>query len=326
MIQNKLVTVIGATGAQGGSVVDFLLKSPNKYSIRAVTRNSESTRARELAARGVELVQANVDEIPSLIQAFKGSYAIFAITNFVEHFVKAGADQAAADVASRAESLQGENIVTAAETVQDTLQHFLWSTLPDAKRVTQGRIHVPHYQSKTAIEDLIRSKPALLAKTTFVRCGLYATNFNSPFLKPGLFPPAKVYLQMQAVPAETLIACIGDPRANLGAFVIAILDRPSTTRQGATVYAYTETLTIAQLLQTWAKAHNVKAQYLQLQREDYLAMFPYGAVAMDYGMQFWSSAKTNWFREDGSLNFADLDVDVAQLLSIEDSMRTLPLD
>jgi hypothetical protein len=58
----KLILVIGATGAQGIAVIDALLApaadgSASPYAIRALTRNAESNRSKELAAKGVELFQ-----------------------------------------------------------------------------------------------------------------------------------------------------------------------------------------------------------------------------------------------------------------------------
>ena len=58
----KLILVIGATGAQGMAVVDGLLApsadgSPSPYAVRALTRDTESRRAKELTARGVECVK-----------------------------------------------------------------------------------------------------------------------------------------------------------------------------------------------------------------------------------------------------------------------------
>ena len=60
--EKKLILVIGATGAQGMAVIDKLLSpsgdgSPSPYTVRALTRNPEGPRAKELAARGVECVQ-----------------------------------------------------------------------------------------------------------------------------------------------------------------------------------------------------------------------------------------------------------------------------
>jgi uncharacterized protein YbjT (DUF2867 family) len=61
MAAKKLILVIGATGAQGLVVIDALLApgktgQPSPYSVRALTRDKEGRRAKELAGKGVELV------------------------------------------------------------------------------------------------------------------------------------------------------------------------------------------------------------------------------------------------------------------------------
>ena len=62
--QKQLILVIGATGAQGIAVIDALLApsangAPSPYTIRALTRDTESRRAKELTAKGVELVKGS---------------------------------------------------------------------------------------------------------------------------------------------------------------------------------------------------------------------------------------------------------------------------
>ena len=70
MANKKLAVVIGATGQQGGSVVDALLES-DQYAIRGLTRNINSEAARKLEARGVGMVRADIDNIESLTSAFE---------------------------------------------------------------------------------------------------------------------------------------------------------------------------------------------------------------------------------------------------------------
>lgn len=53
---NKMVSVVGAMGSQGSSVVETLLKE-GEYSIRAIIRNPGSENAKSWAARGVEVVK-----------------------------------------------------------------------------------------------------------------------------------------------------------------------------------------------------------------------------------------------------------------------------
>lgn len=69
---SKILTVIGATGAQGGSVITHALKSGD-YKIRGVTRNVESAASKALIARGVEMVAADADDEESLVKAFEVS-------------------------------------------------------------------------------------------------------------------------------------------------------------------------------------------------------------------------------------------------------------
>lgn len=62
---SKTIVVIGATGGQGLPVVRHLLRSstehgspsPSPWNVRALTRDINHKRAKELAALGIELVQ-----------------------------------------------------------------------------------------------------------------------------------------------------------------------------------------------------------------------------------------------------------------------------
>jgi uncharacterized protein YbjT (DUF2867 family) len=56
----KTIAVAGATGAQGGAVVDALLE--RGASVRALVRSTGSERARNLAYRGAELVQIDAND------------------------------------------------------------------------------------------------------------------------------------------------------------------------------------------------------------------------------------------------------------------------
>lgn len=62
MSDKKIILVIGATGAQGMKVIPALLApsengTPSPYAVRALTRDRNNRRAKELEALGVELFE-----------------------------------------------------------------------------------------------------------------------------------------------------------------------------------------------------------------------------------------------------------------------------
>jgi len=69
-MSRPIFTIVGATGAQGGSIVEAALKA-GTYSVRAITRNTNSDKAKALAARGVEVVSADLNNELSLLKAFE---------------------------------------------------------------------------------------------------------------------------------------------------------------------------------------------------------------------------------------------------------------
>lgn len=332
MSDKKLVVVIGATGAQGGSVVDHLLKiKSQEYSVRAVTRSPESPAAKTLAARGVEVVRAELTDATALKAAFAGSYAIFAVTNFwglfsdTQNQLREEQDVTVlAGNAAAIETQMGINMVDAA-LATDTLQHYLWSTLTDAYRVSGGRSQPPHYESKAKVTRYIKSKPELLAKTTFVWCSYYATNFAG-LAKPIHVPAIGQYIQIQATPSDQPIACIGNTRSNFGIFVEAALAQPDKTRGGQTVFAFVESTTLGGLLKIWAEAHHVKATYVQIPRDTFFSAWPMEAQEFTLGMEFWDMIRDKeWTGEDSFLTHSDLRIDITTLKSVKDSFAELEL-
>lgn len=55
----KIITVFGATGKQGGPVVQIFLHDPklkDEWAVRGVTRNAGSEAAKKLTAQGVDMI------------------------------------------------------------------------------------------------------------------------------------------------------------------------------------------------------------------------------------------------------------------------------
>lgn len=87
---------------------------------------------------------------------------------------------------SKIETAQGMALARAAAAT-GTLEHYIWSTCPDAKETTGGRHPgVPHMDCKALVDRRIKQELSeLAAKTTYMYLGYYPQNmFTFPFLKP----------------------------------------------------------------------------------------------------------------------------------------------
>jgi uncharacterized protein YbjT (DUF2867 family) len=70
---SKIVLITGATGKQGGAVINTLLASPeaSSFTILAVTRNAESNSAKKLVEKGCKIVQGDLHDVPGVFEAAK---------------------------------------------------------------------------------------------------------------------------------------------------------------------------------------------------------------------------------------------------------------
>ncbi|HSB93842.1 MAG TPA: NmrA family NAD(P)-binding protein, partial [Flavitalea sp.] len=86
MGEKKTIVVFGATGAQGGGLANAILNDPNsEFRVRAVSRDPNSDKAKDLAARGAEVVNGDVDDPASLARVLDGAYGAFFVTFFWAH-------------------------------------------------------------------------------------------------------------------------------------------------------------------------------------------------------------------------------------------------
>jgi len=144
-MSKPIVTVFGATGAQGGGLVRALLADPERhFAVRAVTRKPESAAARALAHAGAQVVLADLDDGASVLRALEGAYGAFFVTNFWEH------------LSGERELAQAHTLAAAAS--QAGIRHAVWSTLEDTRDffaadgarmpVLEKRFNVPHFDAK----------------------------------------------------------------------------------------------------------------------------------------------------------------------------------
>lgn len=129
----------------GGSVARLLLLYPELYKVRALTRDSTSHAAQDLAILGAEIVQANLTDPSSLPLAVEDCWGVFGVTNYYD--AKAKDDPAS-------EEQQGKNLVQAAKDA--SVQCFVWSTLPSSLQLSGGKTSSKIYEGKHHVDDFIR--------------------------------------------------------------------------------------------------------------------------------------------------------------------------
>ncbi len=204
----KTIAVVGSTGAQGGGLVRAILAdAKSEFAPRALTRNPASEKAQALAAGGVELVRADMDDVESLRKAFAGAYGAYCVTSFWEHFQP------------EKELAQARNMARAAKDAG--LRHVVWSTLEDSRRFVpltdprmptlMGKYKVPHFDAK---EEANQAFLDLGVPTTFLYTSFYWDNLLSAGMAPKAGPDGKLHFvlptgdkKLPSIAAEDIGRC-----------------------------------------------------------------------------------------------------------------------
>ncbi|MEN3341926.1 MAG: hypothetical protein V7644_1330 [Actinomycetota bacterium] len=161
---NKVIAVVGATGAQGGGVIRAIAADAGGgFAGRALTREPSSEAAKSLAAADVEVVQADLDDRASLERAFAGAHGVFGVTNFWEHYSPDKEIEQARNIAAAAKAADVRHVIWS--TLEDTRQ---WVPLDDDRMPTlNGKWKVPHYDGKGEAEKEFADVPTTLLRTSF---------------------------------------------------------------------------------------------------------------------------------------------------------------
>src|SRR5690348_1447972 len=191
MGQKLAVVVTGGTGKQGGAVVKSLLE--RGHEVRAVTRSTDSAKARELANAGVTLVRASLEDMAALTKALEGATSLFAMTTPFEE-------------GTQAETRQG---MSAADAAKAAGVHLVFTSVGSANRQTG----IPHFDSKYEVEEHIAKigvRATILAPVAFME-NLY---FIREQLAKGIYASA-----LSPIRALAQVAV-----ADIGAVAIRVLE------------------------------------------------------------------------------------------------------
>ena len=171
----RIIAIVGATGVQGGSVARAFLSDPS-WQVRGLTRdlNSDAAQKAKQELPGVQWVQADVNDRPSLLAAFSGAFAVSGVTQAFDSSIVDNREQ---------ERQQGINIVDAADDANAAV--LVWSSLPDTRLTSHGQFTgIKHTYLKAEVAAYIRSQQqarALRLRAFVVLPGSYIQNYLHRF-------------------------------------------------------------------------------------------------------------------------------------------------
>ena len=169
------ILVTGATGAQGGAVVEALLQAG--ASVRALARDPGSAGARALAARGVELKPGDWNDPASLAAAMRGAGGVFSVQR----------PPSPADPES--ELRHGRHLVDAARAAGvEVFVHTSVARADEQARFVgwaEGRWSRDYWNSKSGVNDMVRA--AGFPRWVILKPAFMMDNFIPP-KAAGMFP------------------------------------------------------------------------------------------------------------------------------------------
>ncbi|KAJ4302788.1 hypothetical protein N0V90_001679 [Kalmusia sp. IMI 367209] len=151
---SRAVLITGATGKQGSSVVNALLRANADFEILALTRNAQSPSAQSLAqkSKNIKLVTGNLDAIDEVFRKAKETtkapiWGVFSVqTPF------------GGKANTKTEERQGKALVDAS--LANGVSHFVYSSVDRGgpARSATDKTNVPHFISKFNVEQHLFAK------------------------------------------------------------------------------------------------------------------------------------------------------------------------
>lgn len=276
MSQKKIIAIFGVTGAQGGGLARAILNDPNsEFAVRAVVRDINSDKAKELARMGAELVTGDVDDAQSIHNALKGAYGAYFVTFFWTHF------------SAEKEVEQAKQMAEAAKAAG--LQHVIWSTLEDTRKwvplddnrmpTLQGKYKVPHFDGKGEADHYFTDAGL---PVTFMRASYYWENLIYFGMGPKKGPDGKYAITFPM--GDKKMAGIG--AEDIGRCAYGIFKKGKELF-GKTVGVAGDQVTLADMAKTLSKVFGKEISYNEISPEQYRGFgFP-GADDLGNMFQFY---------------------------------------
>ena len=227
----RTILVTGATGQQGGAAYRHLRK--RGFKLRALVRNPDSDKARQLMGAGEEVFHGSLDDPDSLSRALDGVYGVYSVQRYTE------------DAAG--EIRQGLALIEAAN--RQGVSRFVYSSVGSADEQTG----IAHFESKGKIEEHLRSSGL---DYTIFRPVFFMENWQTIFGAPiqeGRIPlPLSPTTKLQMVALE-----------DIGAFIALAFEHEGKWRNRTFSLAGDE-LSMQGIAEALSRAAAKPVQYMQV--------------------------------------------------------------
>ncbi|KAL4863586.1 hypothetical protein BDV12DRAFT_189587 [Aspergillus spectabilis] len=247
---SKLV-VFGATGQQGNAILATVLNHPvlsTKYSLRGISRDVSKPKAQALAAKGIEIVEADLNNASSLPAVLHQAHTVVIITETI--YEADGRDL---------EFRQGKTVADAC--VAAGVKYIIFSTAVHCNTLWSGG-PVDQFDVKAEIEAYIRTLPL---KSSFIAPGMFMQNFST------IMTPHKqddgAYVIVGVTGPQTNIPVI-EAVTDTGAYIVPLLEDPEEMN-GRVIYAGSEVSSFAEMAAAISKASGKTVKYQQIPGEVY---------------------------------------------------------
>lgn len=272
----QVLIVFGATGVQGGSVIDHVLADPElsrQYVIRAVTRDPDSEKAKQLKAKNIDVLRADVSNRSSLEKVLTGAHTVFLMTN-----------PAFSPDARKVEFQTAKDVADVS--MEKGVQYIIFSTLPSVSQISGGKYtKVTMFDAKAEAEDYIRSLPI---KSAFCSMASFMQNYITFAVPRRVSEESSTFAIVQHVSPKTRVPLV-DAAGDTGKFVGAILADPEKYN-GKTVCGAVRLYSMEEMAATFSKVTGQDVVYKQLSVEEFRARTPFAAdlliETLDYFQEF----------------------------------------
>ena len=248
---SKILAVFGATGQQGSSIVDHVLNDPElsrQYKIRAITRDVNSDKAKQLAAK-VEVVHGDVLNRSSLETALTGVHTVFIMTApFLGPDVEYNAVKTIADIA-----------------LEKDAKYLIFSTLPSIDKLSGGKYtKVTPFDTKARAEQYMCGLPI---QSAFCSLGSFMENFEgTSYLTPQKEEDGTWAVALHVSP-DIQWPLVNATR-DTGKFVGAILAEPDKYA-GKTLCGATKLYSLHEMIDIMSKATGKDITYKRISEEEF---------------------------------------------------------